>query len=245
MVDNIGLQSVLCYAIEFKRFDNRGLSPPHIASARHPPLFSRLHPRTAPPLNRPPCSPRRAPPSPFQQPPSSPFTSACMPACQAAPESNRRIISPASPAPAPQRPQPLFLCAQTARLTHAAPAASPFSKNSPQKTSSSAPLLRKHQSSFRLHPPLPCLPSFHSASTVPPPRYVSPQPSAFHRMFHLEASSPRSTKASLCHALPAPPLPEASACAAAPCPEVSRRPQLLPFFLQRLSTVCGRNIPPL
>ena len=154
MVDNIGLQSVLCYAIEFKRFDNRGLSPPHIASARHPPLFSRLHPRTAPPLNRPPCSPRRAPPSPFQQPPSSPFTSACMPACQAAPESNRRIISPASPAPAPQRPQPLFLCAQTARLTHAAPAASPFSKNSPQKTSSSAPLLRKHQSSFRLHPPL-------------------------------------------------------------------------------------------
>ncbi len=93
--------------------------------------------------------------------------------------------------------------------------------------------------------PAPCLPSFHSASTVPPPRYVSPQPSAFHRMFHLEASSPRSTKASLCHALPAPPLPEASACAAAPCPEVSRRPQLLPFFLQRLSTVCGRNIPPL
>lgn len=188
----------------------------------------------------PPCTP-----FPLSTAPSSPFTSASMPACQAAPESNRRIISPASPAPAPQRPQPLFLCAQTARLTHAAPAASPFSKNSPQKTSSSAPLLRKHQSSFRLHPPLHASHPFIARPPSPLPGTSPPQPSAFHRMFHLEASSPRSTKASLCHALPAPPLPEASACAAAPCPEVSRRPQLLPFFLQRLSTVCGRNIPPL
>lgn len=226
MVDNIGLQSVLCYAIEFKRFDNRGLSPPHIAFARHPPLFSRLQPRTAPPLNRPPCSPRRAPPSPFQQPPSSPFTSACMPTCPA-PKSHHRSISPASPAPAPQRPQPLFLCAQTARLTHAAPAAPPFSH------------------SFGLHPPLHASHPFIARPPSPLPGTSNPQPSAFHRTFHLEASSPRSTKASLCHALPAPPLPEASACAAAPCPEVSRRPQLLPFFLQHLSTVCGRNIPPL
>lgn len=113
-----------------------------------------------------------------------------------------------------------------ARLTRAAPAAPPFSH------------------SFGLHPPLHASHPFIARPPSPLPGTSNPQPSAFHRMFHLEASSPRSPKASLCHAPPAPPLPEASACAAAPCPEVSRRPQLLPFFLLRLSTVCGRNIPP-
>lgn len=156
MVDNIGLQSVLCYyATEFKRFDNRCLSPPHIASARHPPLFSRLQPRTAPPLNRPPCSPRRAPPSPFQQPPPA---HSHPPACRHV--RHRKATTEVSPPlprlQPPSGPSRFFVCAQTARLTHAAPAAPPFSH------------------SFGLHPPLHASHPFIARPPSPSPVRLPP-----------------------------------------------------------------------